>query len=317
MTERLNATTFVDLYIWESSSQMSGLDGSDGLQPSPAELSQDIASVRAKCVHIYKAKRNPEFLLSLGGASYRVTAMESLNDVVFALRQCKEPRRISELGVGDAVASALLAENLRGLVLVCGERAMGKSTTASSFFVERISRFGGLGLAVEDPPEMVLEGAHGKGHILQVWADPQKGGYPEQMRRGMRSGAESFFLGEIRDGVTGAEACRAGIDGQLVITTGHGGNPIEGLERIHSLTMQKEPNAANLLADGVAVVIWQTLETVLVGDKNHKRMKTKMLRVKGNGAVQGKIREGNFGALVQDLDQQSSAAAWGTRAIKT
>jgi Tfp pilus assembly pilus retraction ATPase PilT len=163
---------------------------------------------------------------------------------------------------------------------------------------------------------MKLEGPHGKGYVLQVWADPQKGGYPEQMRRGMRSGAGSIYLGEIRDGVTASEACRAGIDGHLVLSTGHGGSPVEGLERIHALAAQNERNAAQLLADGVAVVVWQSLDPVMVGGEHKRRVRTQMLRVKGNSGVQGKIREGKFGGLIQDLQQQSSAAAWTTAAKK-
>lgn len=315
--ERLNAARFVDLYIvGEAMSQISGLDGNPALQLAPEYLLADIAAVRAKCEHVYRAKRNPEFHLTFGTVSYRVTALESINQTVFTLRQTNVPRTASELGIGDAVLGALLQENLRGLVLVCGERAVGKTNTAASVFVERIKIYGGLGLAVEDPPEMQMEGPQGKGYVLQVWADPQKGGYPEQMRRGMRSGAESIFLGEIRDGITASEACRAGIDGHLVMSTGHGGSPIEGLERIHALASQNERNAAQLLADGVALVVWQTLDTVLIEGRHKKRARTKMLRVKGNTGVQTKIREGKFGALLQDLDQQSNAAAWTTAARK-
>ncbi len=314
--ERLNSTRFVDLYIGESFSQVAGLDGNPELQTPPESLLAEISAVRAKCEHMYRARRNPEFLLTFGDKSYRVTALESINDMVYTLRQSGVPRAARELGVGSAVLNTLLQEGLRGLVLICGERAVGKTNTAASIFVERITIFGGLGLAVEDPPEMKLEGPHGKGYILQVWADPQKGGYPEQMRRGMRSGAESIFLGEIRDGVTASEACRAGIDGHLVLSTGHGGNPVEGLERIHALASQNERNAAQLLADGVAVVVWQSLDPVLVGGEHKRRVRTQMLRVKGNAGVQMKIREGKFGGLIQDLQQQSNAAAWTTTAKK-
>jgi Tfp pilus assembly pilus retraction ATPase PilT len=314
--ERLNSTRFVDLYIGESFSQVAGLNGNPQLQTPPESLLAEIAAVRAKCEHMYRARRNPEFLLTFGDKSYRVTALESINDTVYTLRQSGVPRAASELGVGSAVLSTLLQEGLRGLVLICGERAVGKTNTAASIFVERIRIFGGLGLAVEDPPEMKLEGPHGKGYVLQVWADPQKGGYPEQMRRGMRSGAESIFLGEIRDGVTASEACRAGIDGHLVLSTGHGGSPVEGLERIHALASQNERNAAQLLADGVAVVVWQSLDPVMVGGQHKRRVRTQMLRVKGNAGVQMKIREGKFGGLIQDLQQQSNAAAWTTAAKK-
>lgn len=314
--ERLNSVRFVDLYIGESFSQVTGLDGNPELQTPPEYLLAEIAAVRAKCEHMYRARRNPEFLLTLGDKAYRVTALESINDTVYTIRQSGVPREAAQLGVGSAVLGTLLQEKLRGLVLICGERGVGKTNTAASIFVERIKMFGGLGLAVEDPPEMKLEGPHGRGYILQVWADPQKGGYPEQMRRGMRSGAESIFLGEIRDGVTASEACRAGIDGHLVFSTGHGGNPVEGLERIHALASQTERNAAQLLGDGVAVVVWQSLDPVVVGGKHVRRVRTQMLRVKGNAAVQMKIREGKFGGLIQDLEQQSNAAAWTTAAKK-
>ncbi|MFC7627084.1 ATPase, T2SS/T4P/T4SS family [Paraburkholderia humisilvae] len=316
--KKINSIEFVDLYLGESFSEISGLDGVQGLVPVPEELMADVASLRATCVHFSKANRAREFSIPVGDVLYRVTMYVGVHETVFALRQPHaDVRSPSALGLSDPVLDVLLEKGLRGLVVVGGEMKMGKTSTAGSLFLERVKRYGGLGFGVEDPPELNLEGRHGNGRIVQVWANATNGGYQEQLRIGLRSGAEIIFLGEIRDPDTAAEAARAGLNGHLIFATQHCEDIEGGIERLHSLAVQRMDEAGSVIAKGLAAFVWQTLDSIQPRPGQFgKRLRSKMLVVKDNDSVKTKIREGNFAGLRLDIEHQASASAWVSRKSK-
>lgn len=100
---------------------------------------------------------------------------------------------------------------------------------------------------MEDPPELNLEGRHGNGRIVQVWANAANGGYQEQLRIDCEAVPESF-LGEIRDPDTAAEAARAGLNGHLIFATQHCEDIEGGIERLHSLAVQRMEEAGSVIA---------------------------------------------------------------------
>lgn len=117
-----------------------------------------------------------------------------------------------------------------GLVLISSKNGQGKTTLASATVKSRLERFGGHANTLEDPPELPLHGAHGKGRCRQVQADVHSegpGSFADgliNMRRefpAMTGGGTMMFIGEIRDAKTAEETLLAAFEGHLVIATFH------------------------------------------------------------------------------------------------
>jgi Tfp pilus assembly pilus retraction ATPase PilT len=111
---------------------------------------------------------------------------------------------IQTLGHRSSITRALLDENYNrgGLVLISGAAGSGKSTTAASVVRERLRRYGGYCLTIEDPIEYYLEGFHGAGFCNQIEASDTKD-YQAQVMRAKRAFPAKtlgmLYMGEIRD----------------------------------------------------------------------------------------------------------------------
>ncbi|WP_324778414.1 ATPase, T2SS/T4P/T4SS family, partial [Ralstonia pickettii] len=104
-----------------------------------------------------------EFSLVVEGNLFRVTQISDVtNEDVFVLRRSEaQIRPLATLGLPPHVMKAVLDKDARGLILVAGEMGTGKTSTAASIVVQRLAIHGGIAIAVEDPPETMLNGVHG------------------------------------------------------------------------------------------------------------------------------------------------------------
>lgn len=318
MTSLLSTLHFVDLYIGEGYCDIKGLEGSQTSRvPAPEHLHGQIAEVRRLCRETYDAQQEPEFSIIVDDVMFRVTAMmEVTNKDVFILRRSSaEIRPLNRIGLSPALTQFVLDRDTRGLVLCVGEMAAGKSSTVASMFKERLTQHGGIGLAIEDPPETKLNGEHGKGRCIQVRASRKNGGYREQLIRAVRSGADMILIGEIRDEDTAFQVAQAGINGHLIYSTMHAGNIVQGIERLATYCKARTPNANEILADGLAAVFWQELEKVPKqgGDGGFStRVKSRALILSGpdGQSARSKIREGKFHQLIQEIEEQGRRNVW-------
>ncbi|WP_164703902.1 ATPase, T2SS/T4P/T4SS family, partial [Pseudomonas viridiflava] len=103
-------------------------------------------------------------------------------------------------------------------------------------------------LAAEDPAETDLNGRHGSGRWIQMQVSRRNGGYEEALMRGLRSGADMMFIGEIRDTPTAVEAVRAAINGLFIVTTVHAGTVPQAIERVITLAEPKISNVRSILS---------------------------------------------------------------------
>ncbi|MRK19120.1 ATPase, T2SS/T4P/T4SS family, partial [Pseudomonas sp. JG-B] len=274
--------------------------------------------LRRRCKSSFKELGDPEFSLVLEGVMFRVTQMTNVSgsDVFFIRRSQAQIRPIDTLGLADQVIDAWRNPNLRGIVLVAGEMKNGKTSTTAGFVVDRLHRHGGLAMGIEDPPETNLDGLHGKGRCIQVHASRHKGGYEEALIRSMRTGADLIFVGEIRDTPTAVQVLTAGINGHLLVATIHAGSVPEAAQRIVTLASPKMPNAQELLATGLSMVLWQSLHRSTSGageaSKTITRLKSSSLILTGSdsAAIKAKIRQGQLAELKQDVEIQGRAATW-------
>lgn len=313
----ISTSDFVDLFVSNSFADVKGLVGvSDSRVPVPDTWKEDVAVILELCRAGQSAAGGPEFSILHCKVVYRVTHLDSNEPGgAYVLRRSKaEIRSFRGIGIPSYFAEALLDPKAVGLTLICGGFAVGKTTTGASWVVERHQLHGGVSLAIEDPIETAIDGLHGNGRCIAINASRHKGGYREHLIRGLRSGVDFIFLGEIRDSETAYEALKAGSNGELIAATLHAASIPHALERLIALAEPYTTSAAKLLADSLLGVMWQDLAVEKSqGGTDFKRLSVSTLLVKGESAagVREKIRSGQVPALAQDVEQQAARAIWG------
>ena len=264
-----------------------------------ADLQQDLAAMLEACTQArLDSPVEDAFNLKHDDVKYRGTVMQTRGGEVFVLRKMAQKLpTFKELRVPTALVNALLEPGLSGLLLIAGRMNSGKTSTASAYVHEWLCINGGVAVTAEDPPELPLEGVHNTGVCYQTSVTK---GYPHAAKRVMRLGAKLIYLGEIRDGVTAAEALRAGVNGHLVVSTIHADNLPNTLRRIQSLASESfDPSTANsLLADGLAGIIHQQLSD------SPRVLNCSMLMVKKHLTVINHIRNGMFDQIPSDINMQ-------------
>lgn len=318
MTSLITQLNFVDLYLGDGYTDIKGLAGSQTIRsPAPAHIIPETEHIRELCFKTYAEQEESEFSIIFDNVMYRVTQMvDVMNKDVFILRRSSaEIRPYKQIGLSPKVLEFALGKDTRGLILVVGEMAAGKSSTAASLFSARLFAHGGIGLAIEDPPETKLNGEHGIGRCIQVRASRKNGGYREQLIRAVRSGADSILIGEIRDEDTAYQAAQAGINGHLIYSTLHAGSIRQAIERILTLLKSKAANANDLLAAGLAGIVHQRLEHVPRqggegGFSTRLISESLIFSQEVEQSARSKIREGKVHQLQQEIDEQRQRNIW-------
>ncbi len=127
--------------------------------------------------------------------------------------------------------------------------------------MSRLKEFGGVAYTVEDPPELPLNGFHGKGYCTQTWvAGDDAADWMESMRGALRSQPAGtnlmMYIGEVRDVETARAMLRAASNGFLVVSTGFGGDIVSGVDTFFQLI---GPTFAMSLAGVLRMVIYQKI----------------------------------------------------------
>ena len=269
---KLSDLVFSDIYLGQGPSWLAGVPGKLDPVPAPEECVAELQSLRKQCDEFVEAKRKDEFTVRGQGIAYRVSVMKTLNETVYVLRRFpSEVPALDKLGIHHGYIRRLMTPRMTGLVVIAGAFGQGKTTTASSIITARLSQFGGVGITIEDPPEMPLEGRHGEGVCYQTWVE--QGGFGQACRQAARWAPSIIFLGEVRDGETAAEALRASINGRLVICTTHADSVAMAVERVYSLAngvAGSSEDTSSLLAAGLTAVAHQRLEADGNGTKRPK-----------------------------------------------
>ena len=195
----------------------------------------------------------------------------------------------SELGARD------------GLILISGATGHGKTTTANCLLSHYLDRYGQVAYTVEDPAEYALHGKHGdNGYCFQTEVDDDDG-WADALKSALRWHPKYILVGEIRSPDAAAQVLRAATSGHLVLTTVHAGS-IE--KTLHGMIQIAESavgsRAAQLLGDGLACVIHQTLTPV--GPK----METLFTNPDSNDGARAQIRENKLHMLSTMIEQQAA-----------
>lgn len=302
---RVRDLNFSDIYLGQEECWLAGFStGSDSTLMMPEAASADAKKLREFCKRYSESTLREEFTINYDGVTYRVSTIASLSEVVFVLRRFPDDvPELEKLGIHPMQVRAMLDRNLSGLVVVAGSFGQGKTTTASAMVKSRLSSFGGIAVTIEDPPEMPLEGRHGKGVCFQT--QTEQGGFGHACRQAARWSPSIIFIGEVRDSEAAIEAMKASVNGRLVICTMHADRVISAIERLYGLATSSGTNpddVSSLLANGLAGVLHQKLE----GDP--KRIVTEFLWMFGmdNHGARQLIRTRKFEQLGSEITLQQN-----------
>lgn len=246
------------------------------------------------------------------------------DEEIFCLRVYRlAPAGLANLGMPPVMATRLMDPELQsGLVVFFGRSGAGKTTTASSYMVERIKSFGGVGWTVESPIELTLQGQHGKGWCYQTEVEHNEEIGPA-IRRLMRATPNVILIGELLDGRAVVEAITAALSGHLVVTTFHAGDLVSGILRLCSLAQSIDKDMTDALANALAVGMHLSLHNYdpaapkrFGGAEEAKGTGTppRVLSVealwlaKHGEAARSMIRDGEVKLLVSEIERQKRGA---------
>lgn len=289
---------FRDLQIWPSKEFLIGVPGSDYIVQVPSAHREEISSLREEL-----EKCTTSSWLKFGEMYFRVSIMPCIGGNSFALRRVP-PLHLSfhQIGYPPSLVESLL--NLQsGLLLFSGATASGKTTSASSYVVEWTKRYGLNTITLEDPPEYMIHGQHGKGLCTQtemVQAQNFTEGISESLRHG---GPRLLFIGEMRAPHAVCEAIRAAQSGHLVVATIHSDSLVNTLIKMTALAkIEMRDQASQFLAEAIQAIVCQELKIF----SSKTQIKSKSLVLSNHSlqeAIRTKIREGKFESLIDEVNK--------------
>lgn len=318
---RLYDLDFADLFLPAGSAGWYKTAASDGAGHGvPPECCDEATALRAYLIdHLGGDGGRVEWASepSAPPLRLRVQRMNTIADgpVFVCRRPLDRVFSLASLGFPLPIANVLLSDALSdGLILFMGQTGAGKTTTASAFVVERISRQGGVCWTIESPVEMLLQGAHGRGRIYQCEV-PNEAAFGPALSGVLRAAPDHVFIGELRDHDATAEATIAAATGHLLTATFHAPSLTAGLERY----AEKCGSAANL-ASALRAAFHLQLRTAndpgaprrppAAGQGQiappARRLSVAPLLVHGAGAdgIRSLIRSGQFHQLSSEIDRQ-------------
>jgi Tfp pilus assembly pilus retraction ATPase PilT len=328
-TERLRGFVFMDLYISSDPLSPPMIRGLRHRRPGPASIPKgvtkipailldDVSELQEAIVRKWrKSGKSREFTVSHDGIGYRCALIAPPEKVfqipdefaeVPALSWCVRQLdgRIPSLDELCSQASTREAirslSGHRGLVIVSGPFASGKTTLASSMFDGWVRETREVGVTLEDPPELPLARvSETEGVIYQI--DLMDRSIREAIKSSRRWSPRYVFLGEVRTPDVCAELLHMSISGPLAVCTIHASNPVQAIVSLFRFAAgaMSEEMARDMISASLVHVFHQELR----GER--AILKSIHLHGADNQLLRSKIRSGNFGALHEDFDRQISA----------
>lgn len=206
-----------------------------------------------------------DFSFSIPGLSrFRVNAYRQRNSLAAVIRVIRfDLPSPAEYGIPDRVMD--LAELTRGLVLVTGPAASGKSSTQACL-IDRINRNRpGHIITLEDPIEYLH--SHQQSIVSQREIGLDVESFVDALRAALRQAPDVILLGEMRDYETISTAITAAETGHLVISTLHTTGAANTIDRIIDAFPPNQQNQIRLQLSMVlkAIVSQQLLPTMQGG----------------------------------------------------
>lgn len=285
--------------------------------PTPDYLHVEIAKIKSDLDQFVPN----EFFYEDNGVPYRVTRVISLKGSGYFLRRPMFPvPAIEDLGLQPIQLDMFLKlPNKQGMVLLAGATGSGKTTTAYSLLSNYVVNYGDIIIAIEDPPELPIQGAFGensKGLWYQI--DVTKvGGFQNAMISAMRYNPRYIFIGEIRSPEVANEALRAAVNGHLVIATIHSHGvigAIMALQQLASAANGSAELARSILADGLLAISHQKLERIPT-QPGARKLVSDTFYIGEHPGIKSCIRTGKLELLANDIEQQRTLIRKGMKLL--
>ena len=184
---------------------------------------------RREMDHLFE-QGDDDFSFSISGVGrFRCNAYQQRNSLAMVLRVVSlalpDPKKMH---IPDEILH--LSDVKKGLVLVTGPAASGKSTTLACI-IDRINnnRSGHI-ITIEDPIEFIH--AHKASVLSQREVEHDTQSYKTALRAALRQAPDVILIGEMRDFETIQTALTAAETGQLVLSTLHTVGAAKTIDRI-------------------------------------------------------------------------------------
>jgi type II secretory ATPase GspE/PulE/Tfp pilus assembly ATPase PilB-like protein len=247
------------------------------------------------------------------GIILRAKCLHTLRGPVYVLRRIAEkPMEFDRIGYPPKLARALMADQFNdgGLFLVAGRTGSGKTTTLTSYVVERLRIFGGTAVTAENPIEVQMQGRYegvngisGVCYQTQVADDREFG---PRIKDFMRAAPNIIMLGELRTADAAGQAVLAGTSGHLVVVSVHGQDIISVIDRVKNLVVESGYDVS-LFADCLVGVVHQQLVLENIDGEDKRRVEPKALIVKGSTQEEGiraQIRGSSLEQMISEVQRQ-------------
>jgi len=195
---------------------------------------------------------------------FRVNIFRQRGSVAIVMRNIGNVPSFGDFDMPDVLKR--LAMQKRGLVMVVGATGSGKSTTLAAMINHRNENANGHILTIEDPIEFLYR--HKRSIVNQRELGTDTRAFARALRSAMREAPDVVQIGEIRDFAT-AEAClQLAGTGHLALTTLHGNNAYQCLQRLISLFPEAARDALFMdLSLNLRAIISQRLVTGVDGKR--------------------------------------------------
>lgn len=158
-----------------------------------------------------------------------------------------------------------LALEKRGLIMVSGVTASGKSTSLASMLDFRNRTLGGHIITIEDPIEYYHE--HKKGVVTQREIGIDTASYQIALKNALRQKPDVILVGEVRDPEVMEQTITAAETGHLCLATIHTNNAAQAIERIINFFPEDRQQQMRIaLSLNLRAIIAQRLVRSIKGD---------------------------------------------------
>lgn len=212
-------------------------------------------------------RRKNEFDMSFrhGQNRYRANFSKQKGEQSFSFRFVPQQRfGLRDLCLPDSLNE--IVEELRGLVILTGPTAQGKSTTARALLQHLNANRPIRIITIEDPVEYVFKDEQAQFEQREVGIDTDS--FANGIRNAMRQDPNLIFVGEMRDRESIYAAVQAAETGHMVITTLHADSAPQALGRIRMFyPLNEQQNISSLLARNLKAIVTQRLVPSMRGPR--------------------------------------------------